>query len=215
MRKLILPTILALTLMAPTSFAQKPARLDSLRNDLKRAIQLSPDDTTLTWAINTAIQEVCTDFDAYARLDTITIREDSVGVALNSDFLRINWVMKRISDSIWVPMGPILGDTIYREVVIDDDAELKKRAKLQPQLYFWHDKLYTHPKYAKDSLAQTFIVAYWAADRHISSSDSSTFVRPNFLNAVVEYAAYVIHRSRSNFNNMAIWLTKYDKRLGR
>ena len=206
---------LFLFLLAPSASAQKPAQLDSLKKEVRLSVRFSSPDSVLIWALNTAFQEVCNDFDAIPKLDTITIREDSVGVALNTDFLRPNWVMKRIADSIWVPMGLILADTVYEIVLIETDAELKQRKKLEPRYYFRHGKLFTHPKYAKDTTAQDFIVAYWAAERHITAADTATVIEPNFLNAVIEYASYVVHRSRSNFVNAAVFRKDYDRRLGR
>lgn len=182
--------------------------VDSLLENIGHRVRLTvPSDASekgaWVWALNTAIQQVCENFDALPKLQAVTIRGDSSGAALNTDFLRIAWVQKIIDSTLWVPMGEIKADTVFLQVVDTADAKLNPKLGTAPRLYYTHgvsdtSYIYTYPKYAKDTFALELNVAYWARDAWLrpGTTDDTTLVMSAFRDDVIELAGQIILRSR-------------------
>jgi hypothetical protein len=203
--------LIIVLLLSGSANAQMPAHIDSLVKFTSFTTRLNvpvADTNVWRWAVNTSLQNVCRTSDAYPKLDTVTLKNDSTqGGALPADFLRIKWVMKIKGDSIWYPMGAVGGDTLYLQVVDSSDAKLKDKVATQPKLYLTHgvgnvSKLFTHPKYKVAAQSQTFIVAYWARDLWLrdttpdSSAITDASIKDDFLGDVVNGAAQIIAKRR-------------------
>lgn len=202
-------------LLASTAGAQHPAHIDSLikyTSYLTNVNVRTSDSGAWRWAVNTAVMQICDEMNAYPKLDTITMRQDSTGAALNNDFLRINFVSRLLGDSMFLPMGEVRGDTVYLQVVDTGDVHQDKSDLFSPRLYITHGvadtaRLLTHPKVASDTLVHTFIVAYWARDtwlRPTTAGDtladslaiSNTKVMDKYRDDVVVRAAQIIKSRR-------------------
>jgi len=151
--------------------------------------------------LNSVINDICVNFDALPKIDTIAIRRDSVGYALNSDFLRPEAVFKIIGDSIRIPMGQIGTDTFYLQIT--DTTKMDQKSITAPKLYFVFGDgdsafIFTQPKYVKDTFRDTFQVHYWARDVWLrpGTADSLIGIKSWFRPKVVDMTAEKILRDR-------------------
>ena len=188
--------------------------MDSLVKFTRMSIRASGDaDTLLDFYVNIAIQQVCSDFPAVPKLDTVTFRGDSGGVALNSDIDRIALIQQIRGTGLWLPMGEVKGDTTFLSIVDSSQGSTDEDRIEQPRLWYRHGDLFTQPKHVRDSFALILQVHYYALDQWIDSTET-TQVLEKYRPAIVDYAAYKTMLGLSDFTRAALFLRDYDKKRG-
>ena len=192
-----------------------PGTLDSLVKFTRMSIRADGDaDSLMEFYVNTAIQQVCSDFPAFPKLDTVVFRGDSGGVALNSDIDRIALVQQIRGTAIWLPMGEVSGDTTFLAIVDSSQGSTDEDRIEQPRLWYRHGDLFTQPKHVRDTFALTLQVHYYALDQWITAGTDTTGVLEKYRTAIVDYAAYKALLGLSDYVKAALFLRDYDKKRG-
>lgn len=171
-------------------------------------------DSLMELYVNLAIQQVCSDFPAFPKLDTVTFRGDSGGVALNSDIDRIAFVQKLKGTAIWLPMGKVVADTTFLAIIDSSQGSTDEDEFESPRLWYRHGDLFTQPKHDKDTFALELQVHYYALDKWITDGTDTTGVLEKYRTAIVDYAAYKALLGLSDFVRAALFLADYDKKRG-
>ncbi len=220
MKKFLLIAVLPV-LLAGTSHAQLSMRLDSIRVSVYRQLLLKTNgaglvpDSTANAAVNRAIQRVCDDFPAIEKIDTIALSSDSVGIALNSDFLRVRWVFLNATNK-WFPLTPVTMEQ-HRElfkIVGGKSGATFRPADTLAAPYYWTlgDRIFTYPKYTAGPHT-SLIVGYMAEDSTLNADGSTCQIKAEFREAIVEYACAIILEMQGMFEDASIYLGKYGSRL--
>lgn len=215
-----LVAILIILALSPISVsAQRSMRLDSLRYDVFRMLQMNTAGDSVTNVdranvfINMANQQVCNDFPAIEKLDTITLNADSTALGVNSDFLNAQWVYLDSSNQ-WYPMQPVTRDehaTLYG--VIGGRAGVEQDASDPGNLrrYWIHaDQFFTYPKYKAGPVTKV-IIAYNAEDANLSSNSSVSQVKSNYRKAILYFSCYLIKASEQMYDIAQFWLGMYER----
>jgi len=200
--------ILIFLLIAASTSAQIPGRLDSLRVRVFTRLKLpvagtASTTTAIVWqAINDAQTPVCQDFDAFEKFDTVVIYSVPEGGLLNTDFLRIAGVERTIGDTAspatryamqaieqkdrWEKTGGITGATY-------DSAQRE-----QPRYYYVHGKrLLTYPKDRRTGTTRdTLLVSYWAEASKLDSVSDTTDIYRDYREALLLKACAAVCRIR-------------------
>ena len=222
MRKLLL-ILSVLVLFCGTVHADINGQIDSLRT-MAFEQALVPDagnaliDTDYgNRVIQRAIQQVCQDFPAIEKLDTIVSVAETIEYSLNTDFLRLRGIFKlttyfdlKIIYSLSFPEV----ETWFEIKAGEIGGQSDPNQKAEPR-YAWtfNDKVYFYPTPIS---ADSFVVSYYAIDRQVPVVDDSvTFVRPEFREAIILYAASLICYRKGDFVRAEIYRKLYkDKRGG-
>ncbi len=166
-------------------------------------------------AVNRAIQQVCHDFPALEKLDTIVTVDGTRNYSVNSDFIRLKAAFKITAvkeQNIIIPLD-------YPPV--EQWFELKGGAtgtdppfnKLTEPRYLWifADQLYFYPT---PTDADSFVIAYYAADvALVDSIADSTSVLPEYREAIIFYAASLICLRKGDFTRAQIYQGMYNAKL--
>jgi len=217
MRRFIL---ILLILFGGTAYADISPRIDSLMI-MAFEQSLVPDVGSLAIdtffghrAVNRAIQRVCMDFPAIERFDTIVSVAEQIEYSLNSDFYRLSNIFKlttyfdlKIIYSLSFP--PVEG--WFEARAGQAGGESDPQEKPEPR-YAWtfNDNLYFYPTPQR---ADSFVVAYYAIDSQMTLGNSSTIVRPEYREAIVLYASYLICYRKGDFVRAEIYRRLYNDKL--
>lgn len=198
-----LAAIIILLLFAAGAFAQMPGRMDSLSLYITEEMSMAPSGTALVTtqkifhAINRGIQEVCDDFPAIEKIDTLVIYSDSEGVALPADFLRMKAVWRMLDDSLRVPLDAQSQEEASLALSTTEGVKHDKASLFSPKS--WHTfetRLLVTPKWNRtDSLSLQ--IYYYARDTWKTGADSSTQVHSKYREKIIEYAISILWRLRS------------------
>lgn len=215
-----LVAILIILALSPISVsAQRSMRLDSLRYDVFRLLQMNTAGDSVTNVdranvfVNMANQQVCNDFPAIEKIDTITLHVDSTGVALNSDFLNAQWVYLDSSNQ-WYPMQSVTRDehtTLYE--MIGGRAGVEQDASDPGNLrrYWIHnDKLFVYPKFKAGPVTKV-IIAYNAEDSTLGADASTTQVKSVYRKALLYFTCHLIKASEQMYEISQFWLGLYER----
>ncbi len=214
--------VFAITMLwACAVYADLNPQIDSLRTAAFEQ-SLVPDagnaliDTTYgKRVINRAIQQVCQDFPAIEKLDTIVSAVGTIEYSLNTDFLRLKNIFKfttyqdlKIIYSLSFPPAESWFEARAGE--IGGQADPNKKA--DPR-YAWsfNDKVYLYPTPQK---ADSFVISYFAIDSQMIDPTSSTSVRPEFREAIIIYAASLICYRKGDFVRAEVYRRLYNDKRG-
>lgn len=211
--------LVMMLLAAPWADAQTSARLDSLRIAVYRDLLL-PDTgtsaattTRLNGIVNRSIRQVCLDFPAIEKSDTVTADSSSESFSLNSDCDRVRAVFRVVGDTVRVPLEPVMGpeDTLFSWPKIKSAHDPKDIT--QPRSYHVHgNQIKFFPKYYKSSFS-TFVVDYYAVDTGLTADASETSVIQRYREAVLEYAAAKTCAMLGLWTEEQHYSAKYYRRL--
>lgn len=218
-RKILLFSVIALLLQAVGASAGQSPRLDSLRvYSFDFALLPVAGNRTVTTAIgnrvvNTAIQQVCTDFPALEKLDTVTLSSGMEGATLNSDMVSVVAVEYILpienehgdADTVRMYVPPIAVNDLRLKFPTSTSVVQNKSGQYDPK--FWYveaKKLKFAPKWIRGDTA-SFVVTYLAMDTLLTTDSSSTSVETQFLNAVKYYAASLLFTIQQD----AFWAKYY------
>jgi len=206
-----------------------PGRLDSLRARLELRLNLPAGGNNLVTvgvmnaALNEAVGEVCQDFNAYPRFDTLVARPDSEGMALPTDFLRLRAVYRIIpkygsQPAVRFPLEPVAaGDSLWRAIKDLAELELEPGDQIGPRRYSLGNRLLLHPKYDRRSAADTalYLIDYYAIAPLMAADTDTVAVDPKYRAALLDKAAELCATVRQDWTVAAKWLEAYEVKVGR
>lgn len=208
-------------LWACVSYADINGQVDSLRT-MAFEQSLVPDAGNRHIDINygnrviqRAIQQVCQDFPAIEKMDTIVSVQGQIEYALNSDFLRPKTIFKlttfqnlKIIYSLTSP--PV--ESWFEVKGGEMGGQPDPNEKSEPRYAFtFNDKVYFYPTPQR---ADSFIIIYYAIDRQVPVVDDSvTFVLPEYREAIIIYAASLICYRKGDFVRAEIYGRLYKEKL--
>ena len=165
--------------------------------------------------INRAIQQVCQDFPAIEKLDTIVSVAETIEYSLNTDFLRLRGIFKlttyfdlKIIYSLSFPAV----ETWFEVKAGEIGGQPDPNEKAEPR-YAWtfNDKVYFYPT---PQTVDSFVVSYYAIDSQIVTATNSTSVRPEYREAIVIYAASLICYRKGDFVRAEVYRRLYNDKRG-
>lgn len=176
-------------LVAGTASAAMPARRDSLYIEAFRRLSIPVSGNALVTtatgasATNWAIVDVCNDFPAVQKLDTVVVGTSAQSWALNSDFVRLAQVYRYPGDTMMIPLESRPFDTLFQlrggltGLVPDYGNEAMPR-------YYWSfaDRLYLLPLPLS---TDTMYVGYYALGSWLAYDTSTTEVGAEYREALV------------------------------
>ncbi len=206
-----------------------PARLDSLRGRLELRLNLPAGGNSkvtqavMNAAINEALGEVCQDFNAYPKVDTLVARPDSEGVAWPGDFLRLRAVGRIIPrfghhPAVYYPLQPVSDeDTLWRQVKDLSELELNPGDPIGPRRYVVGSRLFLYPKYDRRSSSDTalYLIDYYALAPQVAVDTDTVMVDPKYRAALLDKAAEMCATVRQDWDVAAKWLQAYELKVGR
>lgn len=165
-------------------------------------------------ALNQALLQVCRDFPAYEKIDTVTIDKTAEGGALANDFLRLKSVFRMKGDTLRVPLQVVDMDSLPGLSPRDSVAVQEKGNILSPRYaYTYANRLLTHPKYIISGSADSFLVCYYALDDKLTSATDSVSIDKTYLTALKYYACYSLLAMIQDYEGAMFWLGLYDKEV--
>ena len=208
------------SLWACAVLADLNPQIDSLRTAAFEQ-SLVPDDgnalidtTYGKRVVNRAIQQVCHDFPAYEKIDTVVSVAGTIEYALNTDFLRLKTVLKMTT---FMDLKIIYGlsfppiETWFEVKAGVVGGEPDPNEKAEPRYAStWNDQLYFYPTPSK---ADSFIVTYYAIDSQMIDPTSSTSVLPEYREAIIIFTAAMISERKGDFARADRLWARYDKML--
>jgi len=221
MGRLKVIVLILLSLAVPVGAAEISMRLDSLGLNVYQHLYINtagntriPDSVRNT-AINEAIQQVCQDFPAIEKLDTIVLAKATKGVALNSDFLRANWAVKFGTvdgDPAMIPLQYIPVAALFDIHGKLQGAEQDYNNEASPRYFFtFGDRMFFYPQ---PWSADTVIVAYYAMDTLLQAAASVSQVLPQYRDAIISMACYKLAVIQERFTVAQVYMQRYGELLG-
>lgn len=198
---LILPAVVS---------AENLDSLDAIRNavfrlnNVKDAGNAQAPDSVANQFINIAAVQVCKDFPANPKEDTIIATSAAKSYAVNSDFMRRRWCIKYSGDTL-IPLEDTSVQNAYMARGGPEGFAVKfDRAEL-PRFYWIHNKrIWFYPAVA---LADTFVLAYYASPNEMTAAADTTEIDDEYRMAVVLYASHLMNLRVKNYTAASeLWL---------
>jgi hypothetical protein len=160
-------------------------------------------NTAVNYAINRALVQVCHDYPALTKYDTILATYDAINYALPSDFDRMRIAYRKANDSIV---------TITAKTV-DEMAEKLSIPKSGPIIYYYTSGqnivlLPVTQNYDGD----TVIIDYFAIDAQLTDSTDSINIPQRYVEKVVDYACFIMAGVRGDYQAAAFYLGVYENK---
>lgn len=217
MRKLIFLLLFVSSVSAQT-YSVNPSR-DSL---ITYCLYETNTPTTFTgnltqakaiYLLNKSLGQVCTDFPALEKIDTVVLNKNSMGVALNTDFIRIVRLYKIEHESIdtsqiLVPLRYVTSDSSW---ILYPTEETNLQ---DPSSYFTHgQRFFAHPKtQTLTTKPDSFLVFYNAMDAKLTSATDSVAILPDYLNPLIELLTYEFAKLRRLDKRASDAIDRYNAR---
>ena len=213
----LLVILLLLPLLALSQTYSAPVRLDSLQISCYQQLRVDTagtaymTDQMVRFALNRGLAQVCIDFPALEKMDTVVVDKDAAGGALASDFLRIEKVFKMIGDTLWIPVQYVTLDSLYAVAPTADGYMHDKANIADPRYcYTFAQRLLFHPKDAKASTdADTFLVLYYAADDRLLDDTSTVAILPEYIPALIDYACADLAALKRDLQESMFYRSRY------
>ena len=167
--------------------------------------------------LNKSLGQVCVDFPALEKVDTVVLSTDSMGCALNTDFIRATRIYK-IADNkgqILIPLRYVPTDSTWVIYPGKEQNTGTVSNKSTPSSYFTFGKrFYPHPKsLAISTVPDSFIVFYNAMDAKLTTATDSVAIGQDYLGALIDLTVYEFAKLRRQAGNMQAAMDKYLARM--
>jgi len=157
-------------------------------------------DSTVDYAINRAVIQVCAKYPAINKFDTIVTTAGTSVYALNSDFDRIRIVYLIAPDSV-ISLQP-------KEV--DSMASMFSILKTgTPGYYYTSGGYITLLPPPTNEDGDSILIDYFAQDAMLSATTDSTVIRTKYLEKVVEYACMILSGTRHDWQSATFYQTTF------
>lgn len=177
-------------------------------------------NTTVDYAINRAIAQVCTKYPALAKLDTVFVTQDSMGVGLNTDFDRIIGVKRFAAeenpdqpDQVVVALTYKHPDSLPKDMGTEQ-AGKEKDDYLHSIKYFYTvgNRLMLWPK-TSSLVADSFLVEYYAQDEMLVDSTDSTLIYYRYIEKVINHACMSLSGTRKDYGDAYFYWNLYEDKI--
>ena len=216
MKKYII--LFLILLFAVSASAQVSPRLDSLA---VRALWQMNVPTTFTDlltqakvynAVNLANYQVCVDYNAIPKFDTVYIDSTMEGGALNTDFLRAGDCFLMYKNVARIPVIPITADSL-RKIMPTLEQNIREIADSTGVNYFViHDTTFSiFPKWRMGYDSLLVAVNYFAMDTVLTAAASATSVAPEYRQKIIDYTCKILEEIRGNYGRADYWQKQYGK----
>ena len=197
-------------------------RLDSLRTECFDKLNIPDAGTrTITTAIgnrliNQAINEICTDFPALEKIDTIIVYKEDEGGVLPSDFVALKNVFLMDGYTVRIPLKIVGADTLRKLFNSEGQVKHDKSNPMSIAYAFkYARRLMLLPKYAKDTAAiDSFLVYYYATDAQLTNDTDSTLIEKRFRGVLISYATSEMATIKNDYEKAAYYRRLYDQAKG-
>lgn len=192
-------TIIFALILVSSVAAQSP-RLDSIQVAVVEQLGLASSSGT-AHAINRAYNQVCSDYPALEKIDTITVDSATGYATLPTDFSRLYNLDLLLSSGVRQPVKSLLSlsqDSIAKVVV--SQMTTKKGESEQHYYQVFAGCLHTYPRWIRSDSAW-FELRYFAQGTNLDSASDTLESDPDFYNAVFWYACAEIQTKRYTFES--------------
>lgn len=215
---LVFSSIRAVDVPLTTLLELRTAVLDQMAHATAGTALLSA--AIVNEAINRAQLKVAYDFPAFEKLDTISLTASATpSQLLNEDFIKLNWAMKVLGDTImaieYVPPQTLYGRQGGRVPNISDNTQFSfprycyvsraLTAAHKPSIWFYpQDKVTGAPM---------VYVSYYAIPEELSSDTDSTDIAPEYREALLYWACSALAFQIGKSNLGMTYLNVYKEIL--
>ena len=224
MKKLLLILLFSLVAVSVNAQVYYPPQLDSLRQYVALSLFIDESGTNditadvMNNAINRSITQVCRDFPAFPKFDTVYIKSDIEGTDLNDDFLRTKalFVLEDAlipNKKIKLPSQATSPDSLSFEKETKDGNTHKPNRELSTDSYHtFGKKLFYHPQWLDDDSMQVQVY-YYATDNWLESGSDSTNILVDFREPIIYYSLSLIWGNRGRFDRANYYYSLYQQRI--
>lgn len=170
---------------------------------------LITDANSLKW-INDGLQLISTNLPAYLKFDSVYASKGVSGYALNSDFDSLEWVLRLVGDSIYLPHEKLGPEEAYakRQGVTGatDDP-----VSVEDPRYYWTfgSRMFVYPAYAQTfGQIDTLLIAYYAVSPSLTALTDTTVIDKKYLPMLVDYLCGRIKEAQSDLTWAAWYYSK-------
>lgn len=213
--------ICVLVLYSSMAHAELSARRDSLRIYAFDLAHIpTAGNRTVSTAIgnrmvNLAIHQVCTDFPAIIKIDTVAIDSASEGGALASDFGQVLSVERIVAstsaDSVRLGIQLVDPNTLRELLKTAEENRQTRQSEMSPRYGTVAGALLkVYPKWIRGDTAK-FVVTYKAVDTTLGSDSAETSVLKDYLPMVLYFAAARLYEIERDPVWAKYYQDKYDK----
>lgn len=210
--------LIALLFLAVSASAQISPRLDSLAVRAMWQINAPTTYTDLLTsakvynAINLAIYQVCVDFPAIPKFDTVYIDSTMEGGALNSDFLRARDCFMIYGDTARIPMVLITADSLHKFKPTIETNVQGADDTVGSVYFIIHDTTFTvYPKWRISTDSLRVSVNYFAMDTVLTAAASATSIAPEYRQKIIDFTCKIFEEIRGNYGRADYWQKQYGK----
>lgn len=216
MKKLI---ILLSLFLAVSAFAETSPRRDSLVYSACNNLAISTSGTDLLTTtliaqkVNAGIRQVCVDYPALPKYDTVSIDSSMENGALPSDFDRAYNCFMLFGDTLRVPMIPITADSLRKLKPSLGNNVMKTDDEPGPYFVIWDTTFSVYPKWRRLSTDSLLLIGvrYFALDTTLTTDSSETLIDSKYLDYVVYYVCASLEAIRGNYGKADYWWKRYGK----
>lgn len=198
------------------AYSQSPA-LDSLREAVFAQLNIRPGGSRritaeiVNKALNRGQAQVCIDYPALEKIDTVLVNRYDTGGTLPADFRSLRSVWRCIGDTVYVPLTIINPDSA--RILISQYQEMKhdKQNPLSPMYCWTHGrKLRLWPRFiGGTTTVDTLQIEYFALGAALVNDSDSTRIAPDYINKLIFYACADVSAVRLDFEEAAYYLARY------
>jgi hypothetical protein len=161
--------------------------------------------------INRSILDICNDFPALMKLDTVTASGTVERQGLNADFLRAQGVFRMIDDSLRIPLVRMKSrDTLaimIKEKQIED-MTMAINNRFSPRYYWTVDTtLCFFPKFYAPGITYKFLIEYYAIAPVVTVDSVAISIKKQFREALIWNVCRKASSLRGNWSDA----TEYEK----
>jgi hypothetical protein len=159
-------------------------------------------------AVNMALSQVCTDFPALEKLDTLTTNTVAEGLTLPADFNHLGYVFRIVGDSVRIPLS--LTDPMQLSKDQPDfESNLDKRNSTisVSSFYIWGNRLMLAPKPAQNG--NKYLLQYYADDAQLVDSTDLARIGDKYLIKVVQYACVLLAQTARDYDAVKMFTVLY------
>lgn len=208
--------IVVLLLLAASSWGQIPNDIDSLHLILAERLSVDTAGTSgnitktkMLHELNMGIQQVCEDFPAYEKIDTLLYTAGASSVALPADFSRA-FAVYRIKNKMKLPLLPMPADQTGTIIKTKEEAQGDAQDDTNPKhFHTYKGRLILTPKYIKTA-TDTLEIYYYARDTWLTQGDT-TVIKSKYRELALFYALSSLWADRGQYNKADYYENKYEK----
>ena len=141
--------------------------------------------------INDGVQLISTNLPAYPLICTLSVTKGVSGYALPTDFDSLDWVLRLMGDSGYIPTEKSTPEAAYQkrqgvQGAVDDPVSWE-----DPRYSWTHgSRIFFYPSFSQTfGETDSMIVAYYAVAPSLDTLSDTTVIDPRYLPMLVDYVS--------------------------